>query len=453
MSSIPHYPALSELFSYFKQPVVLLDLESTGGHFTDDRITEIAFLRFENGRTERFECLVNPGIPIPKFITRLTGIDDAMVGNAPDFSQLSDRLLSLLQGAVLVAHNSKFDYQFLQYAFQRCGLHFAAKTLCTVQLSRRLYPQFRKHSLESIIERHGISVSSRHRAWSDVAALADFLERCIDTCGMEAVVSQCRRLLQPQPFPEYLPEHLDSRLHQLPDSDGITLWFDDKENLVRIAAHRYAFRETSALLADEKSDLRLCTEMVFQKTIGPLDSLTHIIRARQKYRIAPQHTAYFSVHFIEENGILRARIVQLADGLQSIPSYGLFPNKKAAKRALLEWAKTYGLCPKMLDILPYSLPAHSPCPSAESGKNCLCSSAQGRAKQYCDTQQFAEQLPVIGWGKLRHLQIEEHEAVCNLTKQYRLRNGLLELNGNLYFDAALPAVLKEYLKTKYRHPL
>lgn len=453
MSSIPHYPALSELFSYFKQPVVLLDLESTGGHFTDDRITEIAFLRFENGRTERFECLVNPGIPIPKFITRLTGIDDAMVGNAPDFPQLSDRLLSLLQGAVLVAHNSKFDYQFLQYAFQRCGLHFAAKTLCTVQLSRRLYPQFRKHSLESIIERHGITVGSRHRAWSDVAALADFLTLCVETHGADAVAAECRNLLQPRPFPEHLPAHLDSRLQQLPDSDGVTLWLDEQGKAIHIAAHRQAFREAAALLADGTLDPHRCADMVFQKTIGPLDSLAHIVRAKREYGGTAQSTPYFAVRFIEENSILRARIVQLADGLQNLPAYGLFLHKKAAKRALLEWAQAYGLCPKMLDILPYSLPANSPCPAVESGKSCLCSSAQGRARQYRDTLQFAERLPVSGWGNLRRLHIEEHDAVCRHTEQFHLCNGLLELNGDLYFDAALPAVLKEYLKNKrYRTP-
>lgn len=448
MSAEPHYPALSELFSRFKRPVVLLDLESTGGHFVEDRITEIAFLRFDGGNISRYERLVNPGIEISEFITRLTGIDNTMVADAPDFADLADELLPLLQGAVVVAHNSKFDYQFLCHAFQRCGKHFAARTLCTVQLSRRLHPQFHKHSLESIIERHGINVTERHRAWSDVAALADFLEECVGTHGTDAVADQCRRLLQPQPFPEHLPAHLDKALHRLPDSDGITLWRDEKNSILHLAAHRHTFRETAALLADNGSALRRSSDILFQETAGPLDSLAHIIRTKRKYGIPPQNTPYFAVRFIEESGVLRARIVQLSDGLQRIPAYGLFLHKKAAKRALLEWAQAYGLCPKTLDILPYSLPADTPCPIIQSGQNCLCGSAQGRAKQYRDTLEFAERLPVSGWGRLNRLHIEEQQAASGLKSSHTLRNGLLELDGGLYFDSTLPAVLKDYLKNK-----
>lgn len=448
MPAEPYYPALSELFSRFRRPVVLLDLESTGGHSTNDRITEIAFLRFDQGRIERFNCLVNPGMLVPEFITRLTGISNAMVRRAPVFSKLADELLPLLQGAILVAHNSKFDYQFLCNAFRRCGLHFAAQTLCTVQLSRRLYPQFHKHSLESIIERHNISVENRHRAWSDVAALADFLEDCIDEHGADTVASQCRRLLQPQPFPEHLPPDLDNCLHQLPDSDGITIWSDESGNIRHIAAHRHAFREAAALFSDGKSVLNGCTNIAFQEAAGPLDSLAQLILAKQKYRFNSDASPYFSVRFVEESGVLRARIAQISDGLQNIPAYGLFLHKKAAKRALLEWAQAYGLCPKTLDILPYSLSADSPCPIIQSGQNCLCGSAQGRAKQYRDTLAFAERLPVSGWGRLNRLHIEEQQAASGLKSSHTLCNGLLELDGGLYFDSTLPAVLKDYLKNK-----
>ncbi|TFV00908.1 3'-5' exonuclease, partial [Bacillus stratosphericus] len=147
--------------------------------------TEVALLRFENGRAERYERLVNPQRSVSAFITRLTGISNEMVTAAPAFADLVGELLPLLRGSLLVAHNSRFDYTFLCHEFRRAGVDFAAPALCSVKLSRRLYPQFHKHNLDSIIERFGISAANRHRALADVLALADFLEASLAEKGAE----------------------------------------------------------------------------------------------------------------------------------------------------------------------------------------------------------------------------------------------------------------------------
>ncbi|OSI06653.1 3'-5' exonuclease, partial [Neisseria zoodegmatis] len=127
------WPLLAGCFARLGIPVAIVDLESTGGNLYQDRVTEVAILRFENGQIARYEWLVNPQQPIPSFITGLTGIDDTMVANAPVFAELVSELLPLLRGALLVAHNSRFDYTFLRHEFQRAGVDFAAPTLCTVQ--------------------------------------------------------------------------------------------------------------------------------------------------------------------------------------------------------------------------------------------------------------------------------------------------------------------------------
>ena len=151
MFHLSRWLRLSEAFTRLNRPVVVVDLESTGGNLYQDRVTEIAFLRFENGRVEHYEQLINPGKPIPEFVVQLTGITNEMVAQAPAFDQIAPDILPLLRGSLIVAHNSRFDYTFLRHEFCRAGIDFAAPALCTVQLSRRLYPQFYKHNLDSIV--------------------------------------------------------------------------------------------------------------------------------------------------------------------------------------------------------------------------------------------------------------------------------------------------------------
>ena len=186
MAQASRWPQLAACFARLGMPVAVVDLETTGGNMYEDRVTEVALLRFEGGKITQHQWLVNPEQPISPFITRLTGIDDEMVASAPVFTELAPMLLPLLRGTLVVAHNSRFDYTFLRHEFRRAGVCFAAPALCTVQLSRRLYPEFHKHNLDSIIERFDLAVESRHRAMADVLVLADFLEKSIAQAGTQA---------------------------------------------------------------------------------------------------------------------------------------------------------------------------------------------------------------------------------------------------------------------------
>ena len=135
---------------------VVLDLETTGGNALHDRITEIAAVRVENGmETARWSTLVNPGVRIPPFIQSLTGINDAMVATAPSFDEVAKDLLEILDGAVFVAHNVRFDHGFVLHALERMSKSFKIKTLCTVRLSRKLYPAHKGHGLDALSQRHG----------------------------------------------------------------------------------------------------------------------------------------------------------------------------------------------------------------------------------------------------------------------------------------------------------
>ena len=204
---------------------VVLDLETTGGSATGDFVTEIAAVRIDNGQeSERWSTLVNPGVPIPYFIQNLTGINDAMVADAPRFKHLADKLLSLLEGSVLVAHNAGFDHGFLRGEFARLNHDLRVPSLCTVRLSRKLYPQFKSHGLDAIMQRHHLQTDARHRAMGDVDMVLAWLAQAQSEFGIERLREAAQALLQP---PLGLPVHLETQIDALPDSPGVYLFYGD----------------------------------------------------------------------------------------------------------------------------------------------------------------------------------------------------------------------------------
>src|SRR5687768_14674227 len=157
-------------------PLAIVDLETTGSDPASDRITEIAVLEVSGlTLTGQWSTLVNPGGTLPGAIQALTGITQEMVERAPRFADIAGELYERLAGRVFVAHNARFDYGFLRREFDRAGFKFQAKTVCTVRLSRRLYPREPHHDLDSVIARHGIDCRARHRALGDADALLQFL--------------------------------------------------------------------------------------------------------------------------------------------------------------------------------------------------------------------------------------------------------------------------------------
>lgn len=154
------------------EKLLFVDLETTGANAANDRITEIGIVTVElDGRVDRWSSFVNPGVRIPPFIQQLTGIDDAMVEYAPSFASLADEVSMRLSGGLFIAHNARFDYGFLHHAFARTGHDLSADALCTVKLSRKLYPDEKKHNLDILIARHELIPAARHRALADADLL------------------------------------------------------------------------------------------------------------------------------------------------------------------------------------------------------------------------------------------------------------------------------------------
>ncbi|SUA36623.1 DNA polymerase III subunit [Neisseria zoodegmatis] len=454
MDLASRWPQLAAYFSDFKIPVAIVDLESTGGNLYADRVTEIAVLRFENGMIQRYEWLVNPKQSISQFITALTGIDNAMVADAPAFADLSDTLLPLLRCTLLIAHNSRFDYTFLRHEFQRIGVSFAAPTLCTVQLSRRLYPQFHKHNLDSIIQRFDIDAAQRHRAMTDVMALADFLEKSLAEKGTEEWERHFHSLIQPKILPAWLPVALSQQIYALPDSYGVSIWRDKKGNATSMHVHEKAFSEIAASLQNQESVpfIREISDIQFIPALGKLHALY------QKAQLATEHASrpseksshYLTVQFTtDECSRLQAKIVSLSNGCMTHPPTGLFLHKKSAKRALTAWANEYGLCPSSLNILPTTHAHNVPCPVQEIGRcSGHCHTESGIETQNRKILEHAPSLPVADWGKARKVEVVESDVLSGREIVLNCEGGALELpDGRWYFDHTLPALLKEKFKS------
>ncbi len=167
------------------RPLVFLDIETTGMGPPHARITEIGALRVEEGKVVgTFSQLLNPEQNVPWYITKLTGITDEMLWDAPTFAAITNDLDVFLDGAIFVAHNVNFDYSFIKSEYQRQGAQFNMDRFCTVQLSRRLYPQQRRHNLDTIIQTHNITVTNRHRALDDARALHEFYKHALEEHGL-----------------------------------------------------------------------------------------------------------------------------------------------------------------------------------------------------------------------------------------------------------------------------
>ena len=166
----------------------IVDIETTGGMPSTHGITEIAIV-IHNGIevTGKYSTLVNPMQKIPPFIVGMTGISDEMVAKAPLFEEVAPQIYNLLNGRVFVAHNVSFDYGFVHYLLNHHGYSWSAPKLCTIRLSKKVFPGLIKYGLGSLTRDLGIHIEGRHRAWGDAAATAKVLTMAIEKEGMDPI--------------------------------------------------------------------------------------------------------------------------------------------------------------------------------------------------------------------------------------------------------------------------
>lgn len=439
---------LADFFTSFSKAVVILDLETTGGNITNDRITEIAFLRFENGKCESYSQLINPQIEIPEFVASLTGISNDMVTQSPTFAEVAPQILPLLRGSIIIAHNSRFDYNFLCREMLQAGLDFGTTALCSVQLSRKLYPEFYKHSLDSIAERHQLTQENRHRAMSDVVLLAQYLQLALQERGANAWREHAQTLFNPKKLPENLPQSLAQSIYSLPDAHGVVVWYNAANEAIQITAHNQAYREIAEIL-NRKNTLKSAVKIQWHPAIGSLHTL--LLQAQLSHDLnfrCDENTARHTIQvYTNEQGCLKVRPKVLNAGFYDQPPHGIFANAKASKHALSEWAKAHHLCPTLLNILPYQIPKDAPCPVSLTG-NCSTACQQNDIEAHNIASQNALPfLPVLDW-KQASCMITESNPHTQKSIQISCSNGAIQLpNGKWFVSSDTIAQVKQ----KFRH--
>ena len=165
---------------------VVVDIETTGFSAASDRITEIGAVKIENGvMTEEFCQLIDPGIPIPRRITEITGITSEMVAGKPAIEDVLPRFLEFCAGCTVVAHNAKFDIGFIKFNAEMCGYRFNFNILDTLTMARRVYPYLPNHKLDTVARHANVELTTHHRALGDARAAAQIFMRCMRHLNLE----------------------------------------------------------------------------------------------------------------------------------------------------------------------------------------------------------------------------------------------------------------------------
>ena len=167
----------------------ILDIESTGGKYNEEGITEIAIHRFDGHKVvDQFISLVNPERDIQPFVVKLTGINNKMLVTAPKFHEVAKRIIEITENTTIVAHNAQFDYRILRTEYRRLGYDFKRKTLCTVDLSKKLIPEAESYSLGKLVRSLGIAVSDRHRANGDALATLKLFKLLLNKDSNKSII-------------------------------------------------------------------------------------------------------------------------------------------------------------------------------------------------------------------------------------------------------------------------
>ena len=209
----------------------ILDIETTGGKFNQEGITEIAIYKFDGHQIiDQFVSLINPEREIQPFVVNLTGISSSMLKNAPKFYEVAKRIVEITTDCVLVAHNANFDNRILTTEFRRLGFEFDRKTLCTVELSQKLIPEQDSYKLGKLCRALGIPVSSRHRAEGDAIATVQLFKLLLNKDSNKEIIKSAIKIDTSRKLAPKLLNILD----ELPNNIGLFYVHNCTSNILYI---------------------------------------------------------------------------------------------------------------------------------------------------------------------------------------------------------------------------
>lgn len=331
----------------------VVDIETTGGKYNEEGITEIAIYKFDGLKVvDQFISLVNPEKAIQPFVVNLTGINNDMLRNAPKFYEVAKRIVEITEDCVLVAHNSKFDYRILRTEFKRLGFDFERRSLCTVELSKKLIPGQESYSLGKLVRALGIPLSDRHRASGDAQATVKLFKMLLAKDVEKNILKDAVKL-EPK-------NQVDTRLvYILEDLPGITgvYYFHNKDgDIIYIGKSRNIKKRVTQHFTSEQHKARQMQKEVssvsYEATGNELAALLkenqEIKHNKPKYNKALKKNIFSHAlyHSTDDNGYLNLYIAR-AGKKNSITT---FSSLKRARNVLEMWVDKYELCRRLCNL-------------------------------------------------------------------------------------------------------
>ncbi|SHJ53093.1 DNA polymerase-3 subunit epsilon [Arenibacter nanhaiticus] len=330
---------------------VILDIETTGGKYNEEGVTEIAIHRFDGHQVvDQFISLVNPEKEIQPFVVKLTGINNNMLRTAPKFHEVAKRIVEITQDAVIVAHNAQFDYRILRTEFRRLGYNFERKTLCTVELSKQLLPDADSYSLGKLVRSLGIPVSDRHRANGDALATLQLFKLLLSKDLDKTII---KSVLRSENQGELSPRQLDI-IDGLPSETGMYYLYNKDGDLILLGkssnikkrVNQYFTSNGSRAKKIQKETKSATFEKTGNELIALLKENAELTRNKPKFNTFSKKRLFSHGLYkvVNEHGYITIQVAKIAPRTKPITT---FNSALAAENFLYKLRDEFSLCNKI----------------------------------------------------------------------------------------------------------
>ncbi|HPF11921.1 MAG TPA: exonuclease domain-containing protein [Flavobacteriaceae bacterium] len=422
----------------------ILDIETTGGKYNEEGITEIAIYRFDgHGIVDQFCSLINPERSIQPFVVNLTGINNEMLRNAPKFYEVAKRIIEITENAIVVAHNAQFDHRILATEFDRLGYEFEKDTLCTVELAKKLIPGKESYSLGKLCRSLGIPISDRHRAQGDAMATVTLFKMLLARDTTKEIVTQTvrkdpKRQLEPKLLELIDKAPTDTGVYYMHRADGSIIYIGKSKNIRKRLIQHF----TSDNRKSKKMQLEV-SEVTYEKTgselIALLKESEEIKRNKPLFNRALRRSlfTYQLSSFTDDLGYLNLKIEKADSRKKAVTT---FSNFQQAKSSLYRITEKYQLCQKLTGLYETKtscfLHSIKECHGACIGKESP-GSYNERATQFLDEHSYAN----------KHMLIIDHGRDIDERSVVLIENGKYIGFGffNLNYQINNPEVLKSII--------
>ncbi|MGH1384706.1 exonuclease domain-containing protein [Kordia sp.] len=332
----------------------IVDIETTGGKYNEEGITEIAIYRFDGHEVvDQFISLVNPEREIQPFVVNLTGINSKMLRDAPKFYEVAKRIVEITTDCIIVAHNATFDYRILQMEFKRLGFDYKRKSLCTVELSKKLIPEMESYKLGKLVRALGIPMSDRHRASGDALATVKLFQLLLDKDSEKTIIQQAVKT----EIKKKVATRLLDIIEGLPSETGVYYMHNVKGDIIYIGKSKNIKKRINQHFTGTNNKSKKIQKQVaavtFERTGSELVALlkeSQEIKLKKPIYNRAQRRSIFQYamsSYTNEHGYIGFRI-EKADGRKKYIT--TFTNLSQAKHVMFKLTEEFSLCQKINEL-------------------------------------------------------------------------------------------------------